>query len=135
MQNNIATSNFRMLSDAELRVISGGTDTIGYKPTCPVDDWWPDMFEDWGDVEEMPGDGAGPYQQYWTDGSTWCFYDDDGELLGQYVEDPNGSFQVTFEGTDGADSASFSVAGTGGGGSNGDSSSSSVTITLSRVGG
>jgi hypothetical protein len=147
--NSAQERGFRLLDACELELISGGHINGGGNPmllglngggstgsVCPIDEWWNPNFltDDFGNVEDLPGGGAGIYTQYWTNGSTWCFYDAGNNLLGEYREDPNGSFQVSFTGTDADAEVNFSVAGTGAGGSANDSSSTTITIKLKKVG-
>jgi hypothetical protein len=99
--------------------------------SCPVNDWWPNFLEDWGDVKSMSN--VGPWQQFWTDNSTWCFYDANDNLVGKFVQDPAGTFHVTFSGTDGEPSVSGGAGGFSGGYGSNDSNGYSYTIPLSPV--
>lgn len=98
---------------------------------CPVNDWWPDFLEDWGDVDALTN--TGPWTQFWTDGYTWCFYDDDDKLMGQFVQAETGKFSITFTGTNGNASVSGGAFGFSGGFATNDSSGVSYTIPLRRV--
>ena len=133
------SQSFRLLSPSEIDAVCGGFVVADGAPPpgpCPVDDWWAlDWLEDFGDVKDLPGDGLGFYQQYWTDGTNWCFYDEDDNLLGRYVEDPNGTLVFSLTTQDGQPTVNFSVAGTGGGGATNDSSGAGMEVTLRRVGG
>ena len=99
--------------------------------SCPVNDWWPNFLEDWGDVKAITNQG--PFQQFWTDGNTWCFYDDDDNLIGKFVNDPQGRFSVTFSATDGSPTVSGGAYGFSGGYGSNDNSGFSYTIPLSPV--
>jgi hypothetical protein len=99
--------------------------------SCPVNDWWPDFLEDWHNVKALSNNG--PWEQFWTDGSTWCFYDGSDNLVGKFVTDPQGTFHVTFGSTDGSPSVSGGAYGFSGGYSQGDSTTFSYTIPLSPV--
>jgi len=99
--------------------------------TCPTNNWWPDFLEDWGEVKALSN--MGPWQQFWNEGNTWCFYDANDNLVGKFVADPAGKFQITFNGTDGSASVSGGAYGLSGGFSSGDSSGFSYTIPLTPV--
>ena len=103
------------------------------RPTesCPVNNWWPDFLEDWGEVKALSN--MGPWQQFWTDNGTWCFYDENDNLVGKFVQDPAGQFSVTFNGTDGSASVSGGAYGFSGGYGSNDSNGFSYTIPLTPV--
>jgi hypothetical protein len=121
-------TQMRLLNVSEIDLVSGGGDSV-----CPVDEGWnPNwLTDDAGNIQDMPTQN-GPYDRYWTDGTTWCLYDSSNNLLGEYKEDPNGSLTITWGSTDGSPSINGSVAGTGVGGTSNDSSTGSYTVTLSK---
>lgn len=44
--------------------------------TCPVDTWIPNftgLDSGANQIRDLPGNGTGPFDRYWTDGYTWCF--------------------------------------------------------------
>ena len=101
---------------------------------CPVDDWWPDALEDWGDVQDPPG-SYGAFDQFWTDGFTYCFYDDDGDLLGRYIETSADQADMTFHfgNEDGDASGGFSLPSFGFEMDTNDSRSSGISVNLKRI--
>ena len=122
-------NELRLLDPSELVLVSGGLSLTPDATQCPADEWWnPNwLTDDAGYIQKAPAQN-GPIDGYWTDGSTWCLYDTDNNLLGIYKEDPNGSLTMTFSSestfqhTMGDGTTTYNTA-TGGG----------YTVTLSRV--
>jgi hypothetical protein len=100
--------------------------------TCPVNDWWPNMFEDWGNVEALTPP-VGPLTQWSRDQGTWCFYDDNDVLQAKFVDDPNGKETFTFNNANGQPSFNAGAAGVSGGYASNDSTSISIAFHVTRV--
>jgi hypothetical protein len=95
--------------------------------TCPVNDWWPNMFEDWGDVQMlMPA--IGDWTQFWNDNGTWCFYDENDQLKATFTHDPNGQEELTLSNVNGQPSFNVQGATLGVGVATNDSTSVSITL-------
>lgn len=90
-------NEMRLLNINEIELVAGGLQPPPDSNICPVDEWWnPNwLTDDAGQIQAAPAQN-GPVDNYWTDGTTWCLYDADNNLLGVYKEDPNGSFTFTF---------------------------------------
>lgn len=99
------------------------------RPTadCPVNTWWPNMLEDWGDVQALTPP-IGNWTQFWNDNGTWCFYDDSDNLQGTFVHDPNGQETLSLSNVNGQPSFNLGAAGLSGGVATNDSTSVAVTI-------
>lgn len=91
----------RLLDRSEIELVAGGLQAPPDPNQCPVDEWWnPNwLTDDAGQIGTMPAQN-GPFDRYWTNGTTWCLYDGDNNLLGVYVEDSSSSFSITFESYD-----------------------------------
>lgn len=95
--------------------------------SCPVNDWWPNMFEDWGDVEMLTPQ-IGDWSQFWNDKGTWCFYDENDRLKATFTHDPNGLEELTLSNVNGQPSFNVQAATVGGGVATNDSTSVSITL-------